>query len=93
MLVPAELDTLGSGLDRTMTGNGSGVTFKGVAPGRYLLFAFEAGEGTIFEPQPDVLKALEGRAQRVEVGEGETVQATADLIGSSQLKVALEQNQ
>jgi hypothetical protein len=76
-----------------MTGNGNGVTFKRVPPGRYLLFAFDAGDGSTPQLQPDVLKALEARAQRVEVAEGETVQVTAEPIEARQLKVALEEAQ
>ncbi len=93
ILALAELDALGSGLDRTLTGNGNGVTFRRVAPGRYLLFAFEAGDGSTLQLRPGVLKALESRAQRVEVAEGETVQATAEPIEARQLKAALDENQ
>jgi len=40
--------------------------------------------------QPDVLKALEGHAPLVEVGEGETVQAAAEPIEAGKIEKALE---
>ena len=51
-------------------------TFQRLAPGRYRLYAFEGNPVT----RPDVLKALEGRARQVEIGESQTVQATTELI-------------
>jgi hypothetical protein len=65
-------------------------TISGVVPGRYRLYAFDGPGGWSVQQQPEVLKALEDHAPLVEVGEGETVQATAEPIEASELKEALD---
>ena len=93
LLVPADLDRIDSGLVRASPGGSGQATLAGVVPGRYRLFAFDAPPRWDLQELPEVLAALESHAQLVEVGEGQTVQATAEPITADQLKEALEENQ
>ena len=93
LLVPAEPERLDGGLVRSSPAGGGQATLTGVVPGRYRLFAFDGPPRWDLQQLPDVLGALEGHAQAVEVGEGQTVQVTAEPIESGLLKEALDENQ
>jgi hypothetical protein len=94
LLVPADPDLSDSGLVRIGTAqSGSQAVISGVVPGRYRLYAFESAEAQSLVQQPEVLKVLESHAQTVEVGEGETVPATAAPISAAELASAVEQAQ
>jgi len=93
LLVPAEPERLDGGLVRSAPAGGGQATLTGVVPGRYRLFAFDAPPRWDFQELPEVLEALGNRAQLVEVGEGQTVQVTAEPIEAGQLKEALDENQ
>jgi len=90
LLVPADPERFESRLTRVGMIGGDRTTISGVVPGRYRLFAFEGAAGWGVQQQPDVLKALEGHAPLVEVGEGETVQAAAEPIEAGKIEKALE---
>ena len=93
LLVPADPERLDSGLVRTSSAGSGHTTLYGVVPGRYRLFAFDAPHSGNLQELTEVLGALEAHAQLVEVGEGQTVQATAEPIEADQLKEALEEAQ
>jgi len=94
LLVPADPERLESGEMRVNAGGpGAPQTLYGVVPGRYRLFAFDGAAGWTLQQQPEVLKVLESRAQLVEVGEGETVQATAEPIEAGVIKEAADEGQ
>ncbi len=94
LLAPADPERFESGHVR-LGGAGSGgqATIYGVVPGRYRLFAFDGNVRWTLQQLEEVLKALEGRSELVEVGEGETVRATAERIKTSQLAEAIEEAQ
>ncbi|HXN49162.1 MAG TPA: carboxypeptidase-like regulatory domain-containing protein, partial [Bryobacteraceae bacterium] len=93
LLVPAEPERLDGGLVRASPGGTGQAMLQGVVPGRYRLYAFNAPPQWNLQELPEVLGALENRAQLIEVGEGQTVQVTAEPIEASQLKEALDENQ
>lgn len=91
LLVPADPECFEWGPVRLGgTASGGQATIQRVVPGRYRLFALNGTEGwSLQQHLPEVLKALEAHAQLVEVAEGQTVQATPELIQADQLKEAL----
>jgi hypothetical protein len=94
LLVPADPDRFESGQVRAGgAGRGGQTTIRRVVPGRYRLFAFGGAVNWGLLQQPEALKALEGRGSLVEVGEGETVQATAEPIAGGDLERALQDAQ
>ncbi len=93
LLVPAEPERLDAGLVRSSPAGGGQATLQGVVPGRYRLYAFDAPPRWNLQELPEVLGALENRATLIEVGEGQTVQVTAEPIDAAQLKEALDENQ
>jgi len=93
LLVPAEPERLDGGLVRSSPAGGGQATLQGVVPGRYRLYAFDAPPRWDLQELPEVLGALENRAQLIEVGEGQTVQVTAEPIEAARLKEALDENQ
>jgi hypothetical protein len=95
LLVPADLERLDSGLARVgaMGASGGQTIMAGIVPGRYRLFALDTTRGWELLQRPEALKALETRAQAVEVAEGETVQGAADLIAADELEEALDKTQ
>ncbi len=93
LLVPADPERLESGVVRAGSASGGQTTMYGVVPGRYRLFAFAAAPRWDLQQLTEVLGALASRGQLVEVGEGQTVEATAEPIEAGQLKEALEEAQ
>ena len=94
LLAPVDPERLESGLMRASpAGPGGQQVIYGVVPGRYRLFAFAGGTNWTMQQLPEVLKALESHGQLVDVGEGDTVQATAELIDAGQLKEAADEAQ
>ena len=91
LLVPADPERFESGQVRLGgTGSGGGqATIRHVVPGRYRLFALDKTFDWSLQHLPGLVKALEDRAQLVEVVEGQTVQAKAELIEADQLKEVL----
>jgi hypothetical protein len=91
LLAPADPDRLESGLARANSvDRGGHTTIPGIIPGRYRLFAFDTAEVWSLQQRPEVLKALESHAQAIEVGEGDTAQATVDPVEASNLEEALQ---
>ncbi len=93
LLVPADPDRADTGTMRTVvSGNAAGpTTISGVIPGRYRLYAFTAAD--TWNQGPDVLKVLEGHSQLVDVGEGDTVQASAEPIDTDEVDDAIKEAQ
>jgi hypothetical protein len=93
LLMPADPERFDSGLVRIGSTTGGPVTMYGVVPGRYRLFAFDTAPRWDLQELPEVLGTLASHAQLVEVGEGQTVEATAEPIRAERLKEALEEAQ
>ena len=94
LLVPTDPERLDGGAGRLISGDRGGqTTMGGILPGRYRLFALDTAEGWKYLQQPEVLKALESHSQSVEVAEGETARATADLIEAGDLERAVQEAQ
>ena len=94
LLVPTDPERLDGGAGRLISGDRGGqTTMGGILPGRYRLFALDTAEGWKYLQKPEVLKALESHSQSVEVAEGETARATADLIEAGDLERAVQEAQ
>jgi hypothetical protein len=94
LLVPTDMERLEGGLVRGGGGSrGVQQTIGGVVPGRYRLIALDRDPGWVMAQLPEVLKALEGHSEVVDVGEGQTVQATVELTESDRLKDAIAEAQ
>ena len=94
VVVPADPDRAETGMMRLgVAARGGQATIPNIVPGRYRLFAFDSADPSSVLQRPEVLKALESRAQVVEVGEGETVQASADLIEAREIEEASQETQ
>ena len=81
LLVPAR----GRGTTRTArfytteADQGASITISGVAPGDYLLYAFDNPEGVEYS-NPEVLRSYSSQATAVTISSGQTTKVTAQLI-------------
>jgi len=92
LVFPEDLDHLGIGLDRVMTG-GSQIAFGGLPPGRYRLLATNAPNLWGLEQRPDLLKAIESSTQAIDVPEAGLVNATVEMVPREELLRAVAEKE
>ncbi len=92
LLYPEDPERMGAGLERISAGAGH-IDLGGVAPGRYRLLATDTPNPWALLQRPDLLKALEGSTQGVDVPEGGRVSVTAEIISQEELMRALEEKE
>ena len=61
--------------------SGAEITVSGIAPGEYLLYAFDTPEGVEYS-NPEVLRSYSSRATPVTISSNQTTKATAQLINT-----------
>jgi hypothetical protein len=89
ILVPEEADAQGQ--PRTMAANADGhFSMTGIEPGRYRLYAAGGMEAVALQQNLRVLKALEGRATRVELEAGGHSKTQAELISGEDIMQAFQ---
>jgi hypothetical protein len=89
LLYPEDLDRLGIGLERISMGSDQ-VGFGTIPPGHYRLLATDITNAWPILQRPDLLKALEGRTQGIDVPESGRVSATVEVIAREELMRSLE---
>jgi len=89
LLFPEDLDRLGIGIERIAMGSDQ-VGFGTIPPGRYRLLATDITNAWPILQRPDLLKALEGRTQGIDVPESGRVSATVEVVGREELMRSLE---
>jgi hypothetical protein len=75
----------------TAAGAGGRFSLTGIAPGRYRLYAASGMEGSALQQNPRVLKALEGRATRVELEAGARSTVQTQLISGEEIVQAFQE--
>ena len=65
---------------------------EGIAPGEYRVFALEGEDGNILWENGDVRKALEGRSEKVSVGEDGTATMSLTMISRETLERVMQDN-
>jgi hypothetical protein len=63
----------------TESDQGASITISGIAPGEYLLYAFDNPDGVEYS-NPEVLRSYSSRATPVTISSGQTTKVTARLI-------------
>jgi hypothetical protein len=66
-------------------------SMTGIEPGRYHLYAAGGMEATALQQNPRVLKAMEGRATRVELEAGGRATAQPELIPGEDIMQAFQE--
>jgi hypothetical protein len=90
LLYPEDPERRGYSLDRDAEGSGR-ISFEEVPPGRYRLLAVFAKNVSLLAQMPEVLKALEGNTEMVDVTEGGAVNVTVTPVAAEDLSRALAQ--
>ena len=90
ILVSEEADTQGQ--PRTVRASADGhFSMTGIEPGRYRLYAAGGMEGAVLQQNLRVLKALEGRAARVDLEAGSRSTTQAQLIPGEDIAQAFQE--
>jgi hypothetical protein len=93
LVYPEDLDRLGAGLEQVTMGSGQ-LGIGNLPPGRYRLLATDAPNLWNLEQRPDLLQAIEGSTQAIDVPEGGRVSATVELVPREELlRVLAEKEQ
>jgi hypothetical protein len=92
VLILVSEDPDAEGQPRTVQAGADGhFSMTGIAPGRYRLYAASGMEGAALQQNPRVLKALEGRAARVELEAGARSTVQAQLISGEEIMQAFQE--